>query len=421
MKVYLVGGAVRDRLLGLPVTERDWVVVGETPENMEKLGFKRVGKDFPVFLHPQTHEEYALVRTERKVAPGHRGFMVQASPDVTLDEDLKRRDLTINAMAMDEKGRLIDPYGGREDLEKRLLRHVSPAFAEDPLRVLRVARFAARYAHLGFRVAEATMSLMRQMVDAGEVDALTPERVWQELIKALGEHAPAEFFKVLRACGANARLFPEIEGLFGVPQPERWHPEIDTGIHTLMVLTQAARLTTDTVVRFAALTHDLGKALTPPEIWPGHRGHESRGLKPLSDLCQRLKAPKIYHRLAEKVMLYHGHCHRVLELRPATIVEVLYALDVLHEDRDFDPFLLACMADFRGRKGWEKKAYPQLDWWRSLRKAALAVQAGPLMAAGLEGKKLGAELRRARIRAIAAEKERLLNLERAVKGLKSRR
>ena len=411
MKVYLVGGAVRDRLLGLPVGERDWVVVGETPEAMERRGFKRVGKEFPVFLHPRTHEEYALARTERKVAPGHRGFVVHAAPGVTLEEDLLRRDLTINAMAMDEAGRLIDPYGGRRDLERRVLRHVSPAFAEDPLRILRLARFAARYAHLGFKVADETLTLMRRMVDAGEVDALTPERVWRELVKALGERLPAEFFKVLRACGAGARLFPEIEGLFGVPQPKKWHPEIDTGVHTLMVLNQAARLTGDTVVRFAALTHDLGKALTPPEKWPSHRGHESLGLKPLEALCRRLKAPRVYHRLGEQVMLYHGHCHRVRELRPATIVDRLNALGVLRRERPIEPFLLACMADFRGRKGWEEKPYPQFEWWRSLRRAALSVQASSLTAKGLTGKKLGAEIRRARIHAVAVEKDRLLRSE----------
>jgi len=408
VKIYLVGGAVRDKLLGLPVKERDWVVVGETPEALEARGFKRVGKEFPVFLHPRTHEEYALARTERKVAPGHRGFEVHASPAVTLEEDLKRRDLTINAMAMDEEGRLIDPYGGRKDLELRLLRHVSPAFAEDPLRILRVARFAARYAHLGFEVAEETRLLMRQMVEAGEIDVLTPERVWQELIKALGEKTPVEFFRVLRECGANERLFPEIEGLFGVPQPAKWHPEIDTSVHTMMVLTQAARLSDETVVRFAALTHDLGKALTPPGMWPGHRGHESRGLQPLAELCQRLKAPRIYHRLAEKVMLYHGHCHRVLELRPATIVEVLHALDVLHETMDFEAFLLACMADYRGRKGWENKPYPQIEWWRRLRRATLGVEVQALMARGLEGRKLGEALKRARVRAVAEEKQNLL-------------
>ncbi|BCX88171.1 tRNA nucleotidyltransferase [Methylomarinovum tepidoasis] len=407
MEVYLVGGAVRDKLLGMPVKERDWVVVGETPESMERRGFKRVGRDFPVFLHPETHEEYALARTERKVAPGHRGFVVHASPEVTLEEDLKRRDLTINAMAMTPDGRLIDPYGGLRDLKNRVLRHVSEAFVEDPLRVLRVARFAAKLAHLGFRVAPETMALMRQMVAAGEVDALTPERVWQELVKALAERTPARFFEVLRECGANARLFPEIERLFGVPQPVQWHPEIDTGIHTLMALTAAARLTPDTVTRFAALTHDLGKGLTPPEMWPSHRGHEQRGLEPLAQLCQRLKAPRAYHRLARKVMQYHGLCHRVFELKPATIVEVLYQLDVLHEDRDFEPFLKACEADVRGRKGWEDKPYPQADWWRALRRAALAVRAGELVAKGLKGEALGIELRQARIRAVAVEKRRL--------------
>ncbi len=407
MKAYLVGGAVRDRLLGLPVRERDWVVVGETPEGMIRRGFKQVGKDFPVFLHPETHEEYALARTERKVAAGHRGFVVHAAPDVTLEEDLRRRDLTINAMAMTPDGELIDPYGGREDLKKRILRHVSPAFAEDPLRILRVARFAAKLAHLGFRVAPETMELMRRMVAAGEVDALTPERVWQELVRALGERTPARFFEVLRECGANARLFPEIDRLFGVPQPVKWHPEIDTGVHVLMALTQAARLTPDTVTRFAALTHDLGKGLTPPHQWPSHRGHETRGLEPLAQLCQRLKAPRAYHRLARKVMRYHCQCHRVFELRPVTIVDMLYALEVLHQERDFEPFLLACQADIQGRKGWQDRPYPQADWWRALRQAALRVKAGDLLAKGLRGKALGMELRQARIRAVTEEKRRL--------------
>ncbi len=407
MKAYLVGGAVRDRLLGLEVKERDWVVVGETPQSMERCGFKQVGREFPVFIHPNTHEEYALARTERKVAPGHRGFVVHADPNVTLEEDLRRRDLTINAMAMDAEGRLIDPYGGLKDLQNRILRHVSPTFAEDPLRILRVARFAARFAHLGFTVAPETLALMRQMVEAGEIDALTPERVWQELVKALAEDTPTAFFEVLRGCGANARLFPEIERLFGVPQPVKWHPEIDTGVHTMMALAQAARLTPDTVVRFAALTHDLGKGLTPARMWPHHRSHETRGLIPLAELCRRLKAPRVYHRLAEKVMRYHDYCHKVYELRPSTIVDVLYALDALRGDSSFEQFLLASMADARGRKGLEDQPYPQADWWRALRRAATAVKAAPLLAKGLCGQALGSELRQARIRAVAAEKRRL--------------
>ncbi len=408
VKAYLVGGAVRDQLLGLPVKERDWVVVGETPEAMEKRGFKRVGKDFPVFLHPVTHEEYALARTERKVAPGHRGFVVHAAPDVTLEEDLKRRDLTINAMAMDESGRLIDPYGGAQDLEKRILRHVSPAFSEDPLRILRVARFVARYGQLGFKVAGETMQLMRQMVEAGEVDALTPERVWQELVKALAEATPEKFFEVLRKCGANVRLFPEIERLYGVPQPVEYHPEIDTGIHTMMTLTQAAKLSKDTVTRFAALTHDLGKGLTPPEAWPRHQNHEVLGLQALKALCGRLKAPRRYFRLAQKVMRYHTHCHRVFELRPATIVDVLSRLETLKPKNDFEPFLLACMADARGRTGLEDEPYPQAQWWRKLRDAALAVEADVLLEKGLRGAALGAELRVARIKAVAACKRQMM-------------
>ncbi len=403
-----MGGAVRDRLLGWPVRERDWVVVGETPEAMEKRGFKQVGREFPVFLHPVTHEEYALARTERKVAPGHRGFVVHASPEVTLEEDLRRRDLTINAMAMDESGNLIDPYGGARDLENRILRHVSPAFAEDPLRILRVARFAARYGQLGFKVADETMALMRQMVAAGEVDALTPERVWQELVKALAEASPQRFFEVLRQCGANARLFPEIERLFGVPQPVEYHPEIDTGIHTMMVLAQAARLSNDTITRFAALTHDLGKGLTPPEMWPRHHKHEVLGLKALQGLCGRLKAPRNYLRLASKVMQYHSHCHRVFELRPATIVNVLSRLDALKQQSDFESFLLACMADARGRTGLEDEPYPQAQWWRRLREAALRVKADVLLEKGLRGAELGAELRLARIRAVAACKRQLM-------------
>jgi len=408
MKTYLVGGAVRDSLLGRPVEERDWVVVGETPESMIARGFKPVGKDFPVFLHPKTREEYALARTERKTAPGYRGFVVHAEPDVTLEQDLLRRDLTINAMALDEKGRLIDPYGGARDLEDRLLRHVSPAFGEDPVRILRVARFAARFAHLGFRVAEETFDLMRDMVAAGEVDALVPERVWAELARALSEPSPRAFFEVLRECGALARLCPEIDRLFGVPQPAEHHPEVDTGLHTLLVLDQAVRLSPDPVVRFAALTHDLGKGLTPKELWPKHHGHEKAGLGALESLCLRLKVPNAYRKLAEKVMSYHGLCHRALELRPATVVDLLQRLDALRAKDALDGFLLACEADAKGRPGFENRSYPQAEWLQMAREAALATPVQPLLENGFKGENLGRELRRQRIDAVKACRQRFL-------------
>ncbi|BBA35463.1 tRNA nucleotidyltransferase [Methylocaldum marinum] len=400
MKTYLVGGAVRDTLLGRPVEERDWVVVGETPESMIAQGFKPVGKDFPVFLHPKTREEYALARTERKTAPGYRGFVVHAEPDVTLEQDLLRRDLTINAMALDGDGRLIDPYGGMRDLKNRILRHVSPAFGEDPVRILRVARFAARFATLGFRIAEDTFDLMRDMVAAGEVDALVPERVWAEMARALSEAVPRAFFEVLRACGALARLCPEIDRLFGIPQPAEHHPEIDTGLHTLLVLDQAARLSPDPVVRFAALTHDLGKGLTPEALWPRHHGHEEAGLDALVSLCQRLRVPNAYRKLAEKVMRYHGHCHRALELRPATVVDLLQRLDALRKGEALDEFLLACEADAKGRPGFENRPYPQAEWLRTARDAALAIPVQPLLEKGFKGESLGLELRRLRIEAV---------------------
>lgn len=400
MKCYLVGGAVRDRLLGVPVAERDWVVIGASPEEMLARGFKPVGKDFPVFLHPETHEEYALARTERKTAPGYRGFSVDAGPEVTLEADLLRRDLTINAMAMDENGEIIDPHGGLEDLAERRLRHVSTAFREDPVRILRVARFAARYTELGFTVADETIALMREMVDSGEVDALVPERVWAEVNRALGESKPGAFFSALRDCGALAKLFPEIERLFGVPQPPQHHPEVDTGIHTLLVLEQAARLTPDPPARFAALVHDLGKGLTPAEMLPRHRGHERRGLKPLHQLCERIKVPNAYRALAERVMLFHGLCHRALELRPATLVDLLQRLDVLHRRNSIEPFLLACEADAKGRPGYEDRPYPQAEWLRAARTAALDVPTETLVGQGLRGPEFGRALRQQRIAAI---------------------
>jgi tRNA nucleotidyltransferase (CCA-adding enzyme) len=405
MRCYLVGGAVRDQLLGRPVTERDWVVIGESPETMAARGFKAVGRDFPVFLHPETHEEYALARTERKTAPGYRGFSVDAGPDITLEADLLRRDLTINAMAMDHDGRLIDPHGGLADLELRRLRHVSSAFREDPVRILRVARFAARYAALGFAVAGETTRLMRDMVESGEAEALVPERIWAEFERALGEPSPRAFIEVLRSCGALARLFPEIDRLFGVPQPPEHHPEVDTGVHILLVLDQAVRLGADSRVRFAALTHDLGKGLTPQALLPSHHGHERRGLKPLRDLCARIKVPNAYLKLAEQVMQFHGHCHRALELRPATLVDLFARLDVLHRRNDLEPFLLGCEADARGRTGYEERPYPQAEWLRAARQAALSVATDGLVKEGLRGEAFGQALRQLRIRAVRSARE----------------
>jgi tRNA nucleotidyltransferase (CCA-adding enzyme) len=407
MNVYLVGGAVRDKLLGLPVKERDWVVVGARAEDMQALGFKPVGKDFPVFLHPETFEQYALARTERKTAAGYRGFSVHAAPGVTLEEDLKRRDLTINALAEDETGNLIDFYGGRDDLERRILRHVSPAFAEDPVRILRVARFAARYKDLGFRVADETYALMRNMVNDGEVDALIAERVWQELIRSLSEKTPAEFFEVLRTCGALARLFPEVDRLYGVPQPEKYHPEIDTGIHTMLVLHQAAQLSPEPTVRFAALTHDLGKGDTPREEWPSHRGHEKRGVSLVEALCDRLRAPNNYRELARHVARYHLHCHRAQGLRPATILSVLEALDAFRRAQRFEQFLLACEADWRGRKGLEERAYPQAEIFRAAREAAVAIDARMFVETGLKGEAIARALREKRIATIKAQRDSL--------------
>lgn len=401
MQTYRVGGAVRDRLLGRPVAERDYVVVGSTPEAMEAAGFRPVGRDFPVFLHPHTHEEYALARTERKTARGYHGFQFNASPVVTLEQDLERRDLTINAMAERDDGTLIDPFGGRADLEARLLRHVSPAFVEDPVRLLRVARFAAQLAPWGFRVADATMALMRELVRSGEVDALVPERVWAECEKALKSPAPCRFLEVLRESGALAVLFPEIERLFGVPQPEHYHPEIDTGVHTLMVLDQATRLSAAPEVRFAALVHDLGKGTTDPAILPSHHGHEERGADLIRDLAERLRIPNRYRDLAVRVARYHGLVHRVFELRPKTVMKLIEGLDALRRPENVESFLLAVEADFRGRTGWEERPYPQADAVRRAVAAVRAVDPQTLIAAGHQGKALGEALRRERIHAIA--------------------
>ncbi len=395
MKTYLVGGAVRDELLQLPVKEHDWVVVGSTPEAMANAGYRPVGKDFPVFLHPETHEEYALARTERKTAPGYHGFSFHASPGVTLEEDLQRRDLTINAIAKDQNGELIDPYDGLADIKKRELRHVSDAFAEDPVRILRIARFSARFHALGFSVADETMQLMRQMVEAGEVDALVPERVWAEMHKALSADSPSVFFEVLRECGALKVLMPELERLWGVPQPERWHPEIDTGVHTMMVLDQAARLTEDLPVRFAALVHDLGKGTTPADILPSHRGHEFRSVKLVKEVSQRMRVPNHYRDLAIVVAEHHGHYHRVAEMKSSTIVEKLQAIDAYRRPERFQQFLLACEADARGRTGYEDILPPQTQQMNDAYEVSSDIDVKPLIE-GLKGPAVAQAISRAR-------------------------
>jgi tRNA nucleotidyltransferase (CCA-adding enzyme) len=401
MRTYFVGGAVRDKRLGRTGGDRDHVVVGATPAQLLALGFRPVGKDFPVFLHPATGEEYALARTERKTGRGYHGFAFHADPSVTLEQDLARRDLTINAMAEDEHGALVDPYGGVRDLEARVLRHVSPAFVEDPVRLLRVARFAARFAPLGFTVAEETMALMRRMVRGGEVDHLVPERVWQETRKALAEARPSAFLRVLREAGALAVLFPEVDALYGVPQRAEFHPEIDTGVHVEMVLDAAAAVAPgDDLVGFCALTHDLGKALTPADELPRHVGHEQRGVAPLRALAARLKVPAEHAALAEIVCREHLNAHRAFELRPATVLKLLESLGALRRPARLDSFLAACLADKRGRLGHEHDDYPQADYLRAAREAAAAVVAAPFVAQGLQGPAVGAAMARERIRAI---------------------
>jgi tRNA nucleotidyltransferase (CCA-adding enzyme) len=403
MRIYLVGGAVRDKLLGRPVVDHDHVVTGARPEDLLALGYRPVGSDFPVFLHPDTGEEYALARTERKSGRGYHGFVFQADPTVTLEQDLARRDLTINAIAEDEHGALVDPYGGVRDLEARVLRHVSPAFVEDPVRLLRVARFAARFAPLGFSVADETMALLRRMVADGEVDHLVPERVWAETRKALGEAQPSAFLRVLREAGALRVLFPEIDALYGVPQRAEFHPEIDTGIHVEMVLDAAAALAPgDDLVGFCALVHDLGKALTPADALPRHIGHEQRGVAPLRALAARLKVPTEHAALAEIVCREHLNAHRALELKPATVLKLLATLDALRRPERLETFLAACLADKRGRLGHARDDYPQADRLRRARDAAAAVTAAPFVAQGLVGPAIGAAMERARIAAIAA-------------------
>lgn len=375
MKIYRVGGSVRDELLGLPVKDQDYVVVGAGPEEMVQLGYRPVGKDFPVFLHPETHEQYALARTERKVARGYKGFEVYAAPGVTLQEDLARRDLTINAMARDETGQIIDPFGGLADLQEGILRHIGPAFVEDPVRVLRVARFAARF---GFRVAPETLELMKEIVHTGETDALVPERVWQEIAHGLMEQHPSRMFHVLRECGALTRILPEVDALFGVPQPAHAHPEIDTSVHVMMAIDYAASQQYPLEVRFAALAHDLGKGTTPPAEWPRHIGHEARSVELVMGLCERIRVPRESRDLALLVARFHGDVHRALELRPDTIADMLQATDAYRKKARFKSFLQACASDFHGRPGFVDQPYPQAEHLANALEVASSVDAGAI-------------------------------------------
>ncbi|MBI2993148.1 MAG: multifunctional CCA addition/repair protein [Gammaproteobacteria bacterium] len=397
MKIYRVGGAVRDRLLGRPVADTDWVVVGGTPDQMEQLGYRPVGRDFPVFLHPQSSEEYALARTERKTGRGYKGFAFDTSPTVTLEADLARRDLTINALAEDENGSIIDPYGGRDDLKQGILRHVSEAFAEDPLRVLRVARFAARF---NFRVADATVELMRRIGADGELEHLVPERVWTETERALAEPHARRYFETLAQCDALGRVFPEIAALSGVPQPAKHHPEIDSGLHTLMALEQACRITPDPAVRFAVLVHDLGKGATPRAEWPSHPGHEERGVAMIHVLCDRYRIPNRYRELGVIAARHHLDCHRVAEMKPATVLKKLEEMDAFRRPERFEQFLLACEADARGRKGLEDRPYPQADRFRRLCAAAARADLSGVDLASMGGTDAAATVRERRLDAL---------------------
>ncbi len=409
LQTYLVGGAVRDQIMGFTVKDRDWVVVGATTKKMLALGFKQVGKDFPVFLHPCNGEEYALARAERKILKGYHGFEFDSSAEITLQQDLQRRDLTMNAIAMDSRGNLIDPFGGQRDIKAQLLRHVSDAFKEDPVRILRLARFAARYAAKGFRIAEETQVMMRQMVDNGEVDALVAERVWQEMHASLQEKQCAVFFRVLRNCGALKKILPEIDALFGVPQTEKYHPEIDSGIHTLMAVDVAAQLTDKPINLFAVLVHDLGKALTPPSELPSHKGHEKRGLKPIKQLCQRLNVPAQYRSFALKVCEFHLHCHRIEQLKPTTILKLLEKFDGFRKPTLIGEFALCCLADKRGRSGHEQASDAQMKLLLACHQAARAVDGGQIASEVRQqisadtdvGSKIKQAIRKQRIAAIA--------------------
>jgi len=395
MKIYLVGGAVRDKLMGIPIKDRDWVVIGATPEEMIREGYIAVGEDFPVFLHPETKEEYALARTERKSGKGYKGFVFYSSPEITLEDDLKRRDLTINAIAEDEDGNLIDPYGGEADLKNGILRHISSAFVEDPLRVLRVARFAARF---GFKIADETMELLKTISKSGELDALIPERVWSEMQKALTGKYPTRFILALKSCYALEKLFPEIEALFGIPQDKKSHPEIDVGRHTLMALNQSVQLSSDPLIRFAVLVHDLGKATTPKKQLPNHDGHESRGVKIINSFCKRYKVPNKYHDLAACVSEFHLDCHKIQEMNPKEILEKLEKLDAFRRTERFKQFLTACESDSRGRAGYEEKEFPQAKYFLNALEITKDVDIDILKNKGLEGEKLGKALRKERIK-----------------------
>ncbi len=403
MKFYRVGGCVRDRLLGLAVKDIDWVVTGATEAQMVELGYKPIGKDFPVFLHPESKHEYALARSERKTGPGYKGFAVSADPDTTIEQDLLRRDLTINAIAEDEDGNLVDPYGGCEDIETRRLRHVSAAFVEDPVRVLRVARFAARFHHLGFSIATETRDLIRQIGDSGELETLVAERVWSELARALDEPDPQVFFLSLRDCGVLSRLFPEIDALFGVPQTADRHPEIDTGTHLMLALAKSAELGLDNATRFAVLMHDLGKAETPPELLPRHHGHEQRGKTLVRDFCQRWRAPKAHTELALITTEFHSLVHRVFELKPKILLKLLTRADALRKPERFQQMLDACRADARGRKNFENSEYPQAPFLAQLAERVRGLDVSYLSQQGLSGKQLADEIRKARLTLIRAE------------------
>ena len=405
MKTYLVGGAVRDQLLNIPVKDHDWVVVGATPQEMLDAGYKQVGADFPVFLHPKSQEEYALARTERKSGKGYQGFSVDFGKEVTLEDDLIRRDLTINAMAQDEDGNIIDPYNGQQDLTNKQLRHVSEAFEEDPLRVLRVARFAARFHHLGFTVAKETITLMERISNSGELKYLTPERVWVETERALSEKSPWVYFEVLRECTALSHCFPELDALFGIPQPEKHHPEIDTGLHSLLSLQQATHLSQDTAVRFAAVMHDLGKALTDQNKWPQHIAHERLGLKPIKAMCDRLKVPNKHKELSLKACEFHTHAHRAFELKPSTVFKLFKQTDAFRKPDRFEQLLLVCESDAKGRTGLENTPYKQADYLRSLLEAAQNIDTKAISQSGISGPDIGKAIEAARIEAIKQAKE----------------
>lgn len=405
LNIFLVGGAVRDQLLNRPIIERDWLVVGSDIDTMLSLGFTQVGKDFPVFLHPKTKEEYALARMERKSGAGYTGFVCHASADVTIEQDLMRRDLTVNAIAQDNNGNLVDPYNGVDDLNNRLLRHVSPAFAEDPLRVLRVARFAARYAYLGFTVADETMALMREIADSGELSALSAERIWKEVSRALTEKTPEVFIEVLRECGALAQLWPSLNKLWGVPNPAKHHPEICSGVHTLMVLQQACKLSDDVGVRFAALCHDLGKGLTHESKYPSHHGHEKSGLPLVKQICEKFSVPKQIKRLSLLVCEYHLHCHRAFELKATTLMKVFNAADIWRQPEMFQQFLLCCEADARGRTGFEDIDFPQANYLTQAAQAAKSVNVQALVNQGFKGLEMKHALYEARVEAIESFKK----------------